>query len=181
MNELFRHRTLPNWTDLKTTSGQRHHRLAGGGSGGVHASAASSARKALHTIASEEESPTQVQQRNMREAEMLTSNLGESGITHHEILADVGVLRELATLQESMEWFACRIADFAHDLRQPAAGGETPVASVDGTIKVLTNLALEFDELANTCLLVLHLEVSGQTHAMRHSDTVFMVIFVLEK
>lgn len=32
----------------------------------------------------------------------------------------------------------------------------------DGTIKVLTNLALEFEELANTCLLVLHLEVRVQ-------------------
>jgi len=34
-----------------------------------------------------------------------------------------------------------------------------PIIVKDGTIKVLTNLALEFDELANTCLLVLHLEV----------------------
>lgn len=34
-----------------------------------------------------------------------------------------------------------------------------PVAVKDGTIKVLTNLALEFEDLANTCLLVLHLEV----------------------
>lgn len=33
------------------------------------------------------------------------------------------------------------------------------VAIKDGTIKVLTNLALEFEDLANTCLLVLHLEV----------------------
>lgn len=53
-------------------------------------------------MTSEEESPTQVQQRNIREAEMLTSNLGEGGISQHEILSDIGVLKELAILQESM-------------------------------------------------------------------------------
>lgn len=53
-------------------------------------------------ITSEEESPTQVQQRNIREAEMLTSNLGEGYISQQEILSDIGVLKELAILQESM-------------------------------------------------------------------------------
>lgn len=56
--------------------------------------------KAYNT--SEEESPTQIQQRNIREAEMLTSNLGEGGISQQEILSDVSVLKELAILQESM-------------------------------------------------------------------------------
>lgn len=53
-------------------------------------------------VTSEEESPTQVQQRNIREAEMLTSNLGEGFISQQEILSDIGVLKELAILQESM-------------------------------------------------------------------------------
>lgn len=129
----------------------------------------------------------QVQQRNIREAEMLTSNLGEGGISQSEILSDIGVLKELAILQESMvglfnlkfkktvnmidfssqEWFSNRISEFANDLRKPVTNGLTinqtsdnsPVIIKDGTIKVLTNLALEFDDLANTCLLVLHLEV----------------------
>lgn len=65
-----------------------------------------SAKKSLKTtslyMTSEEESPTQVQQRNIREAEMLTSNLGEGGISYQEILSDIGVLKELAILQESM-------------------------------------------------------------------------------
>lgn len=99
---------------------------------------------------------------------MLTSNLGEGGISQQEILSDIGVLKELATLQESMEWFSSRISEFANDLRRPIlngmnvnSGGEYGSVTIkDGTIKVLTNLALEFDELANTCLLVLHLEVS---------------------
>lgn len=68
------------------------------------------------------------------------------------------------------EWFANRISDFTNDLRKPivnlnqATNGDDfsntqPVFIKDGTIKVLTNLALEFEDLANTCLLVLHLEV----------------------
>jgi len=36
----------------------------------------------------------QVQQRNIREAEMLTSNLGEGGITQQEILVEISVLKE---------------------------------------------------------------------------------------
>lgn len=67
------------------------------------------------------------------------------------------------------EWFSSRITEFANDLRRPISNHaclstnsdiSSPVLIKDGTIKVLTNLALEFDDLANTCLLVLHLEVS---------------------
>lgn len=92
---FFNFRTLPNWTDLKTSN----QRSRIGGNGG-------SARKLKHNqMTSEEESPTQIQQRNIREAEMLTSNLGEGGISHQEILSDIGVLKELAILQESMVTF----------------------------------------------------------------------------
>lgn len=148
----------------------------------------------MKTEPSEEESPTQVQQRNVREAEMLTSNLGEGGISQQEILSDVGVLKELAILQESMEWFASRITEFAHDLKKPIVNGlvaaspvttpgspspagtativNSPVIVKDGMIKVLINLALEFEELANTCLLVLHLEVRVQCfHYLRSSPS----------
>lgn len=80
---------MPNWTDLKTSS--QKNKFGG--------------RKTIKAAAyntSEEESPTQIQQRNIREAEMLTSNLGEGGISQQEILSDVSVLKELAILQESM-------------------------------------------------------------------------------
>lgn len=87
-------RTLPNWTDLKSS---RSKLLASGGSGGKK-----SLKSSNLYMTSEEESPTQVQQRNIREAEMLTSNLGEGGISQQEILSDISVLKELAILQESM-------------------------------------------------------------------------------
>ncbi|KAH8414099.1 hypothetical protein KR222_006802 [Zaprionus bogoriensis] len=159
-------KTLPNWTDLKTSSQRaRHTRKLQRGS----------------FEPSEEESPLQVQQRNIREAEMLTSNLGEGGITQQEILADISVLKELAILQESMEWFSVRVSEFANDLRRPLINGlhaataecSANMAIKDGTIKVMTNLALEFDELANTCLLVLHLEVRVQCfHYLRSKSSV---------
>lgn len=97
MNEIikncyvFTHRTLPNWTDLKSSRSK------------VLPSSDKKLLKATNMyLTSEEESPTQVQQRNIREAEMLTSNLGEGYISQQEILSDIGVLKELAILQESM-------------------------------------------------------------------------------
>ncbi|XP_030374900.1 exocyst complex component 4 isoform X3 [Scaptodrosophila lebanonensis] len=159
-------KTLPNWTDLKSSSQRAKH---------------SKKLQRSNFEPSEEESPLQVQQRNIREAEMLTSNLGEGGITQQEILADISVLKELAILQESMEWFSSRVSEFANELRRPLVNGlnavsaecASNVAIKDGTIKVMTNLALEFDELANTCLLVLHLEVRVQCfHYLRSKSSV---------
>lgn len=153
-------KTLPNWTDLKSSK--------------LNAKATGTVRTPLKANMfgpSEEESPTQVQYRNIKEADMLSSNLGESEISRNDILSDVGVLKELAILQESMEWFSYRITEFANDLRRPIyyekVSPSTPDTDThftinDGTIKVLTNLSLEFEELANTCLLVLHLEVRVQ-------------------
>lgn len=82
---------MPNWIDLKSS---RSRVLASG--------AKATLKTTNFYMTSEEESPTQVQQRNIREAEMLTSNLGEGFISHQEILSDIGVLKELAILQESM-------------------------------------------------------------------------------
>lgn len=167
---LISPRSLPNWTDLKASNAKMKQR-----------------RNTKHESI-DEESPVQVQQRNIREAEMLTTNLGEGGISSMEILSDIGVLKELAILQESMEWFAGRIAEFAGTLRKHSSSTlnvngvvvnesssptlpSSPAVIKDGTVKVLTNLALEFEELANTCLLVLHLEVRVQCfHYLRPSS-----------
>lgn len=67
----------------------------------------------------EEESPEDIRQRNMKEAEILASNLGEGGINAHEILSDVGQLKGLAQLQESMAslatvWSMCLMQNCVH-------------------------------------------------------------------
>ncbi|XP_063222641.1 exocyst complex component 4 [Bacillus rossius redtenbacheri] len=149
-------KSLPNWADLQAHKAAAHRR-----------------RWPLRREeTTEEESPEDVRQRNIKEAEILASNLGEGGVNAHEILSDVCQLKGLAQLQESMEWFSMSLLKFAMEL--PGAGSSAspgpnvvvtpesvplmPESAVDG----LFQLAQEFEELANTCLLVLHLEVRVQ-------------------
>ncbi|PNF38735.1 Exocyst complex component 4 [Cryptotermes secundus] len=145
-------KSLPNWTDLQAQK-MTHHRR----------------RPLRREETTEEESPEDIRQRNMREAEILATNLGEGGISAHEILSDVGQLKGLAQLQESMEWFSTSILLFASEL--PRASATSPGIQVssegipampESSVKALMQLAQEFEELANTCLLVLHLEVRVQ-------------------
>ncbi|KAL1110251.1 hypothetical protein AAG570_008328 [Ranatra chinensis] len=112
----------------------------------------------------EEESPEDVRQRNIKEAEILASNLGEGGIGAHEIISDPIQLKCLALLQESMEWFAWRVLQITSKLKKnlPTSPTENGPPSLSHCITSLQNMALEFEELANTCLLVLHLEVRVQ-------------------
>ncbi|CAL4123115.1 unnamed protein product, partial [Meganyctiphanes norvegica] len=111
-----------------------------------------------------DENPEEVGERNRKEAEILTGNLGDQLIPQHEILADPAQLRTLAHLQESLEWFGSCIVKFATSLPvKSTAGsiivsGEIPPVS-DSSVQTLTSLAKDFEELAHTCLLVLHLEV----------------------
>lgn len=61
------------------------------------------------------------------------------------------------------EWFSASMIRLANDLHPHSNTGESkqnmPIVK-ESSIKCLLNLAHEFDELANTCLLVLHLEVN---------------------
>jgi hypothetical protein len=73
----------------------------------------------------------------------------------------------LLTLPLMQEWFSTSILLFASELPSaPASSPSVHVASVgipampETSVQALMQLAQEFEELANTCLLVLHLEVS---------------------
>lgn len=120
-----------------------------------------------------EESPEEVRLRNKKESEILIGNLASGTlIPPHEILSDVVQLRVLAQLQESLEWLSSRILSMASCvlLAQKQRGSAylpaSPRESVqdlppmpDATVQTLEELAKEFQEIADTCLLVLHLEV----------------------
>ncbi|CAG2059751.1 unnamed protein product, partial [Timema podura] len=180
-------KSLPNWTDLQAQKIVHQRR-----------------RPLRREETTEEESPEDIRQRNMREAEILASNLGEGGINAHEILSDVGQLKGLSQLQESMlafcwipghvglsgdelvgqaarevvhlppeaslgEWFSSSILMFASELPRSIASSPSIVVTSEGipampesTVNSLLQLGQEFEELANTCLLVLHLEVRVQ-------------------
>ncbi|KAB0800327.1 hypothetical protein PPYR_06067 [Photinus pyralis] len=146
-------KSLPNWLNLKAQQ---------------ECQTRNDRRKTNRDLHPEEESPEDVRQRNRREAEILGSNLGEGGVSAGEILSDMLLLKELAQLQESMEWFSVRMLQFIRELRQepslaPAQSTPDPPLSVSSaTLQQLTSIAQDFDELANTCLLLLHLEVRVQ-------------------
>lgn len=111
----------------------------------------------------DEESPEDIRQRNLREAEILASNLGEGGIAANEILSDVEQLQSLALLQESVEWFSLSIRSLIQELRQLNRERNSDTNTLppmpDCLVQCLEQVAEEYDDLANTCILVLHLEV----------------------
>ncbi|KAG8226930.1 hypothetical protein J437_LFUL004648 [Ladona fulva] len=177
-------KSLPNWTDLQaqkqqmTKLGLHQQGVANGEvlkNGPRGAMDGVSGRMANPSRSEEEESPEEVRQRNAREAEILAGNLGEGGINAHEIISDVGQLRMLAQLQESMEWFAGCLHLFIaglpgqskqqQTLSSPSSGSQTleslpPI--LENTVRSLQQQARDFEDLADTCLLVLHLEVRVQ-------------------
>uniref|UniRef100_A0A674EZ99 Exocyst complex component Sec8 n=1 Tax=Salmo trutta TaxID=8032 RepID=A0A674EZ99_SALTR len=96
-----------------------------------------------------------------KESEVLTGNLGDKLIPQNEILRD-----------ESMEWLSSRLKGFFINLPispdstdQRGSPGSDPqvtnesVRSRDQILQTLTDLSRAFQDIADRCLLVLHLEV----------------------
>nr|XP_019947928.1 PREDICTED: exocyst complex component 4 [Paralichthys olivaceus] len=103
-----------------------------------------------------------------KESEVLTGNLGDKLIPQNEILRDVSDLKALANLHESMEWLAGRLTSFFASL--PHASSVSPCSadsqvvgeserSREQILQTLTDLSRGFQDIADRCLLVLHLEV----------------------
>ncbi|XP_037071509.1 exocyst complex component 4-like [Pollicipes pollicipes] len=133
-------RELPNWLNQKQ--------------GGAAAAAAAGAEDL-----SVEESPEEVRERNRRETEILSGNLGDGDIGPGETIADVQLLRQLAWLHESLEWLGGYVQNMAAAL---AESGAVPESSA----QTLTQLGRDLEELADSSLLVLHLEV--RVHCFFH-------------
>jgi len=138
-------RSLPSWTALQTGKASRNL-----------------GHPETETY---EDSPEEIKQRSAKETEILTGNLGDAIIPAHEILADPAQLRILALLQESMEWLAADIHEFANSLTRSSTS-ESLLALPESNVQTLLELAKEFEDTADTCLLVLHLEV--RVHCFHH-------------
>ncbi|CAH0728045.1 unnamed protein product, partial [Brenthis ino] len=87
-----------------------------------------------------------------REAETLGTSLGDGEVSKREIVADINTLVDLALMCESMSWLS--------------ANTKTLPAMLGGALKPpekfhadISAAAAIFDEIANKCLLFLHLEV----------------------
>uniref|UniRef100_A0A3Q3VMB6 Exocyst complex component Sec8 n=1 Tax=Mola mola TaxID=94237 RepID=A0A3Q3VMB6_MOLML len=103
-----------------------------------------------------------------KESEVLTGNLGDKLIPQNEILRDVSDLKALANLHESMEWLAGRLKTFFANLPQTSSmslcSADTQVTgenerSREQILQTLSDLSRGFQDIADRCLLVLHLEV----------------------
>ncbi|XP_062851444.1 exocyst complex component 4 [Trichomycterus rosablanca] len=102
-----------------------------------------------------------------KESEVLTGNLGDKLIPPSEILRDVSDLKALANLQESMEWLATSLKGFLSNLTlisNLSPGSDVQVSSESARsrehiLQTLSDLARSFQDIADRCLLVLHLEV----------------------
>ncbi|CAB3976804.1 Exocyst complex component 4 [Paramuricea clavata] len=139
-------RSLPNWTNLH---GHTKHR-----------------KKEI------EENSEAIRMRNERESELLINNLGETVIKKNEVILNSADLKTLANLQESTEWLTGRIKSFASSLSAETTGinvlspgsheklkvQDIPPISED-MLRILNNLGQDFQNLAEMCLLVLHLEI----------------------
>ncbi|XP_050756489.1 exocyst complex component 4 isoform X1 [Gymnogyps californianus] len=102
-----------------------------------------------------------------KESEVLIGNLGDKLIPQQEILRDVSDLKALANMHESLEWLAGRTkAAFSNlSATQTVSPGQDSHASMEHLpaseqiLQTLSELARSFQEMADRCLLVLHLEV----------------------
>ncbi|KAM7120181.1 exocyst complex component 4 isoform 1-T1 [Molossus nigricans] len=102
-----------------------------------------------------------------KESEVLIGNLGDKLIPPQDILRDVSDLKALANMHESLEWLAGRTKSAFSNLStaqmlSPAQDshmnmGLPPVS--EQIMQTLSELARSFQEMADRCLLVLHLEV----------------------
>ncbi|EDM15293.1 exocyst complex component 4, isoform CRA_a [Rattus norvegicus] len=102
-----------------------------------------------------------------KESEVLIGNLGDKLIPPQDILRDVSDLKALANMHESLEWLAGRTKSAfsslsASQMLSPAQEShvnmDLPPVS-EQIMQTLSELAKSFQDMADRCLLVLHLEV----------------------
>jgi len=114
--------------------------------------------------------------RNAQQTDKLLGTLKKGAIEKGEVILDIGDLKSLVNLQESIDWFTKKLQEFVVKLSAKSTtvqvddreSLENILAQIppipEETLRSLEHLVREFQELADTCLLVLHLEI--QCHCL---------------
>ncbi|XP_035211298.1 exocyst complex component 4-like [Stegodyphus dumicola] len=112
------------------------------------------------------ESPEEIRLRNKEESELLIRNLHSEELSSWEIISDPNKLTYLSLLQESLEWFTPKIFNLIKGFELEDSVAVTSEESKDIDVETISlimmglkKLAKEYDDLADVCLLTLHLEV----------------------
>ena len=114
-----------------------------------------------------------VRSKQDKEVDLLIGNLECVEIEKSQVILDFSDLKSIANLQESAEWLASNIKNLITSITgqsikinldsfdSPRHALLTPqsIQSSDDSIKALENLQEIFKELANNCLILLHLEI----------------------
>ncbi|XP_050406103.1 exocyst complex component 4 [Patella vulgata] len=129
-------RSLPGWRTLQPGEGQELDR----------------------TVCSEEE----MRALNSKESIILITNLSSDDnlIPQQEIITDITQMRTVANVHESLEWFAFGLRQFVSTLTNKSNQTPSDIPKVSEKIlQSLSKLVQDFQDLAEICLLLLHLEV----------------------
>ncbi|KIH63018.1 Sec8 exocyst complex component specific domain protein [Ancylostoma duodenale] len=124
------------------------------------------------------ESEKDIRQRNERESEILIGNLAtQKKIERAELLTDMGDVRALAALHESLRWFACEVrrlmATLPQHVKTTLRACLVQVRFKDGQVTdnepvldAMEECISRLDTISDTCLLMLHLEL--RVHCFFH-------------
>lgn len=152
-------KSLPNWVNLSKYFNDTN---------GLYLNNSNQSRMSTLSIADKpDESPEEVHSRNKRETELLISNITQDSlIPSNEILTEVEQLKNLAQLQEAMEFIGFECIKLADNLPTKQSSSKNELYIFDSTyiqderlIINLKKLGKDFIDISETCLLVLHLEV----------------------
>ncbi|KAL6729844.1 hypothetical protein Aduo_000861 [Ancylostoma duodenale] len=124
------------------------------------------------------ESEKDIRQRNERESEILIGNLAtQKKIERAELLTDMGDVRALAALHESLRWFACEVRRLMATLPQHVKTTlhaclvqvrfkDGQVTDNEPVLDAMEECISRLDTISDTCLLMLHLEL--RVHCFFH-------------
>ena len=162
---------LPNWKALdehqkQSNDASYYHHLQGGPHLIPSIKPSNSRRnfKTSRQMSSFDESPEEIRLRNMKETEILIQTLSQEVRDTDVLSSEKGQFRQLAQMQESFEWTAARCQDLVNSIEAMKEQVDHPGVEQfrqlpDVYIATLNSLALDFAELAETILLMMHLEV----------------------